>query len=225
MIQCPSCQTENPTGTAFCEECGAPLTQIRAEQAAVAQVGQPEQPAATPTAAVSTSEIQCPSCQTPNPIGTVFCEDCGAPLAQAGVEQTAAAPSIPAPVPSTEDTTPAPTVSELAVIKLIEAKTSREIDLPNKPEVSVGRRDPDSSIFPDIDMTELGGDEAGVSRRHCIIYRVGNGLQVEDLGSANYTYVNNVRVAPNERREIQDGAELLLGAMKLTVRYSARSRP
>ena len=68
MIQCPSCQAENPNGTAFCEDCGASLSQMGVAGAAVAPIAQPQQPAEAPTGAASPSGKECPSCQTENPL-------------------------------------------------------------------------------------------------------------------------------------------------------------
>lgn len=218
MIECQSCQAQNPAGSAFCEECGAALSQAELEQAAVVPAAQPEAPAA-PTAQPASSIVQCPSCQAENPAVGAFCEECGAGLAAQAVEQAPAQAPEPEQSP-TAPTAPPISVATTAPAKLVEAKSSHEFDLPlDRPQTLVGRRDPDGGIFPDVDLTDLGAEDAGVSRRHCIIHRVGNDLQVEDLGAVNHTYVNGVQLAENERRELRDGAELLLGAMKLTVRF------
>ena len=218
MIECQSCQAQNPAGSAFCEECGAALSQAELEQAAAVPAAQPET-SAVPAAQPTSSMVQCPSCQAENPAGGAFCEECGAGLAAQAVEQAAA------PVPETEQPPVAPTAPPMSAAtsgaaKLVEAKSSHEFELPSdRPQTLIGRRDPDGGIFPDVDLTDLGGDDAGVSRRHCIIHRVGGDLQVEDLGAVNHTYVDGVQLAENERRELRDGAELLLGAMKLTIRF------
>ena len=221
MIECQSCQTQNPTGTAFCEECGAALAQAEVEQAAAAPAAQSEASVASavPPADPASSMVQCPSCQAENPAGGAFCEECGAGLPEQTMGQAAAPSPEDEQVPAAVTAGPV-SVAASATVKLVEAKTSREFDLPaDRPQTLIGRRDPDGGVFPDIDLTDLGGDDAGVSRRHCMIHRVGTDLQVEDLGAVNHTFVNGVQLAANERRELQDGAELLLGAMKLTVRF------
>lgn len=54
----------------------------------------------------------------------------------------------------------------------------------NKKDVSIGR-DPDSDIFL---------DNAGISRLHARIERTPGGYRLEDLGSANGTYLNEAQV-------------------------------
>jgi len=55
--------------------------------------------------------------------------------------------------------------------------------------------DPNQSIYPEIDLTDELALEAGVSRRHACIYRRGNDVEVEDLGSINGTLLNGKRLA------------------------------
>ncbi len=50
----------------------------------------------------------------------------------------------------------------------------------NKPRVTIGR-DPDSDIFL---------DNTGISRHHAVIERTAGGFVIEDLGSANGTFLN-----------------------------------
>src|SRR5215467_5214550 len=53
MPSCVRCRAENPAGTKFCGQCGAPLAS------------------------------GCPSCGATNPPGNRFCGQCGAPFANA----------------------------------------------------------------------------------------------------------------------------------------------
>lgn len=87
---------------------------------------------------------------------------------------------------------------------------------PNKPEYILGREDPVSNIFPDIDLTPHGGDEGGVGRRHARLYQQGGQWFIEDLNSTNFTYVNNAKVQPKSPVPLQNGVELRLGRVKLT---------
>ncbi len=65
-VVCQKCGTENPQGSAFCSNCGAPLNVVNVD----------EQP-----------EI-CPGCGAKNEPGTKFCTNCGAPLPQSGDSQS-----------------------------------------------------------------------------------------------------------------------------------------
>lgn len=86
---------------------------------------------------------------------------------------------------------------------------------PGRSEVVIGREDPVSGIFPEIDLTPHGGDEAGVSRRHARIFLQGSQLMIEDLNSTNYTYVNQHRLTPGQPYPLKDGDELRMGRLKL----------
>jgi pSer/pThr/pTyr-binding forkhead associated (FHA) protein len=71
-------------------------------------------------------------------------------------------------------------------------------------EVVIGREDADL----DIDDLEL-------SRRHAVVRRFANRLQVEDLGSTNGTFVDGNRIA--EPTLLGGGAEIKIGTTVLVV--------
>jgi pSer/pThr/pTyr-binding forkhead associated (FHA) protein len=84
-----------------------------------------------------------------------------------------------------------------------------------KTEIIVGREDPVSGIFPDIDLTDHGGDEGGVSRKHARVFVKEGEFYIEDLNSVNYTFVNHEKLAPNRPFPLQDGDEVQFGRVKL----------
>jgi pSer/pThr/pTyr-binding forkhead associated (FHA) protein len=86
---------------------------------------------------------------------------------------------------------------------------------PGKTEITVGREDPVSGVFPDIDLTDHGGDEGGVSRRHALIFVEGDQIMIEDLNSTNYTHVNQQRLTPKQPHPLNDGDEVRFGRVKL----------
>ena len=53
-----------------------------------------------------------------------------------------------------------------------------------------------------------------VSRRHCELRQVGEGLRIKDLGSSNGTFVNNQRVAESQ---VKAGDRLAVGPIVFTV--------
>jgi hypothetical protein len=71
-------------------------------------------------------------------------------------------------------------------------------------EVVIGREDTDLTI-----------DDEELSRRHAVVRRFNNRLQVEDLGSTNGTFVDGARIA--EPTLLGGGAEIKLGATVLVV--------
>jgi len=95
--------------------------------------------------------------------------------------------------------------------------TGREIQLPSTAEVHIGRLDAAHGIFPDLDLSPDGGLEGGVSRHHCKIHQRGSAYLVEDVGSANGTFLDGQRLTPYLPHVLKDGDELQLGRIKLKV--------
>ena len=86
---------------------------------------------------------------------------------------------------------------------------------PGKTDIVLGREDPVSGVFPEIDLTDHGGDEGGVSRKHARIFVQGQQVLIEDLNSTNFTYVNQQRLTPGQPQPLTDGDEVRLGRVKL----------
>lgn len=76
---------------------------------------------------------------------------------------------------------------------------------------NIGRWDPDSGAFPDIDLTNDDVD-AKISRKHAKIVSKNGQFFLEDFGSLNGSYVNRgERLEPGEPMPIKDGDEIILG--------------
>ena len=71
-----------------------------------------------------------------------------------------------------------------------------------------------------LDLTDFGGYEEGMSRRHCILRRSENRLKIADLGSANGTYLNEKQLIPHVDYTIRHGDQLVLGRLAITVLFS-----
>jgi len=93
-----------------------------------------------------------------------------------------------------------------------------EIPLPDSDQVIVGREDPYSGIYPDVDLCPHGAEEGGVSRRHARIVRTGLRYTIEDLNSTNMTYVNRRQVQPGAPVDLHDGDEIRLGRVRMAFR-------
>jgi pSer/pThr/pTyr-binding forkhead associated (FHA) protein len=85
---------------------------------------------------------------------------------------------------------------------------------PGKTDLVIGRRDLAENILPDIDLTDYGALDRGVSRRHARFFVRGAQLFVEDLGSTNATFVNQVRLPAGQPHPLNDGDTLWLGFME-----------
>ena len=131
----------------------------------------------------------------------LFCAFCGSkqPIAQQGVHaEIYAAPPMTA--------------------KLVVIGTS-ELDSPmfrlEKSENLIGRRDPMSNIFPEVDLSKFD-PQTKISRRHAKIWREGGKFLVEDLGSSNGTVLfstvsESLRLMPHQPRQLSSGDKIKLG--------------
>jgi pSer/pThr/pTyr-binding forkhead associated (FHA) protein len=98
--------------------------------------------------------------------------------------------------------------------------TEHKIGLDEKAEYTLGRIDPASHSFPDVDLTPYGGVEDGVSRRHAKVTRLGEDrYYVMDLSSTNFTHVNGEKLEAFEPKVLADGDEIFLGTLKLVFRH------
>jgi len=106
---------------------------------------------------------------------------------------------------------------EVAIGKLIlmDMDISAQFPLPADNEITVGRVDPHRGIRPDIDLSKF--DPASrISRRHARITSRGGQFYVEDLGSANGTFVNGrTRLKPQEPYPLVNGDVLKFGETTL----------
>jgi pSer/pThr/pTyr-binding forkhead associated (FHA) protein len=98
-------------------------------------------------------------------------------------------------------------------VRLEVKETGQDILATGQAEVVIGRAHKDGA--PDIDLGPYGGSRAGVSRRHNRLLHQGDGWFVEDLGSTNGTFVNEVRIAPQQMMSVKNGDVIRCGQMEL----------
>jgi hypothetical protein len=203
---CPAGHTSQSDD--YCDVCGMP---IEAGSAAV-EAATPPPPTDAPTQApVQTGRPaqNCPNCGTPNVADALFCEACGydfttgtMPRLVASPEEVQAAPnSIDADQQSAaREAPPAGSFDSVAEVWIdpewYEAQESPD-PLPSAglPEivplratsVLVGRTSKSRNIHPEIDCDA----DSGVSRRQCQLTTDGTRWWVEDLDSANGTFVGS----------------------------------
>lgn len=99
--------------------------------------------------------------------------------------------------------------------------TSRilEVDIHITGEVILGRSDPETGSAPEVDLDVFDAATFGVSRRHARIDILDDSLRITDLESANATYLNGLRLMPNQPRILRNGDEINLGRLKLQVMF------
>jgi hypothetical protein len=238
VVTCPNCKTPNVADALFCEACGfdfttgtlpAPVTPswptlVRPEQdvaakpvTQVAPVSQPS-PASQPTPASQPSPEQADASQ-PDP----------APGAPEAAQADPSVPSVPeggAPAVAPQQLKP-PAVDWIAELWIdpdwYAAQGSTDpMPSPGLPDIVplvkekslVGRVSQSRGIFPDVDC-EL---DSGVSRRHAMLTTDGNRWWIEDLNSANGTFVGAAAgplpamPIPQGRVELSPGQRIYVGA-------------
>ncbi len=131
----------------------------------------------------------------------MFCAFCGSkqPLAQQGVNS-------------------AEYHISQATAKLFVIGTN-ELEVPTfvieKDDNLVGRRDPLSNIFPEVDLSKFD-PQTKISRRHAHIWRDGNKFLLEDLGSSNGTLVlrvvgDAIKLNPHQPHTLVNGEKIKIG--------------
>jgi hypothetical protein len=193
---------DNPDGSAFCDECGEPL--------AAAAMAPASGPASAGPAAGS---VTCATCGTVNRMGEAFCTNCGVSLAAAPSGTGAPAAAMPTAAGVATAASPRLTIDE-------GKPTASSFDLAGKSEVLIGREDPVSNVYPDVDLTPHGGEEGGVSRMHAKLLINNGQYLIEDQNSTNYTFVNKQRLQAKVPTPIKDGDEIRLGRVAMTFHAS-----
>jgi hypothetical protein len=166
--------------------------------------------------------IKCPVCQAEHPENTLFCDECGSYLQGGNQKETDPLAAAEVTWMEREETSEVPEEEEVASpvsLKLSIPDSGRDVELPLAKEVNIGRLDPASASFPDIDLTSDGGLEKGVSRRHAKITRRGSEVFIEDLGSINGTFLNRKKLTPYLPQMLKSGDELQLGKLTLRVNF------
>jgi serine/threonine-protein kinase len=156
----------------------------------------------------------------------VFCGHCGEKI---GAEDVYCAhcgnrqPSADAATGSTGATVEPRITAQLVVVNTGDMVKPPPPFAITKESVLIGRTDPHTGIFPEIDLT-MYDPETKVSRRHARIYRAGEQFMIEDLGSVNGTIVNSssggsIRLNIKQPRVLSPDDELRLGGtiLKFTV--------
>jgi hypothetical protein len=180
-------------GLEYCDACGAKLP-----------VGAPVEPAAAaaPAAAPVVASEPPPA-------------EAGAPAEAAAADATAAvAPAVAVPSAAA----PSSGSIQTAQLTILRGGTVGKVFPLQTGDNLVGRWDPDSGSFPEVDM-EHDDPEARISRKHALI-RMSDKLTIEDIGSLNGTFVNRgKRLEPGSPAELKDGDEIIVGKtfFKLSV--------
>ena len=164
--------------------------------------------------------IICPKCKHPATDGTVFCEECGAPLA--GVESLTTqsirqtdqfGDAVPVTAPYTSEMP----VAQGGWLSLHVLESGQILPLSGRDEFSLGRVAEGQPVMPDVDLTPYKAYSEGVSRLHAVLRRRADRAFVMDLGSSNGTYLNGQRLPVNLEQAIKHGDVIALGKLKIQI--------
>lgn len=200
--RCPACGAKVEPGDAFCFACGAALT-VKAPAPAAAMPTAASESVTRAEPAVEGAADECPFCGAKVKPGEAFCDYCGAALTSSAPPAQTAAAVVPQAAEGP---------------RLIVGAGQVEIALPEGTEVLVGREDPVSNIYPDVDLTPYQAEEAGVSRRHFKITLAEGQYAIQDLNSTNGTLLNRNRLQPGVPVALHDGDEIRAGRLKMVFR-------
>jgi hypothetical protein len=81
----------------------------------------------------------------------------------------------------------------------------------------IGRADQDIGEEPDIDLTDYGAEEKGISRRHAAIFWQHGALHILDEGSANGTSLNGQKLAAHRPYILRNGDLISLAGLDLRL--------
>ncbi len=226
---CPECEAENPASEEICTQCAYPLDEVEA--------------AGEPAAGETCSN--CGKAVSPN---MKFCDGCGANLGEpapdipplpataddGGAEEAddtppqATSPVQPAPPEPTRVAAvadppepPAADPDREWKLSVVEGFSIGKEYLLFKEEMLLGRLDPESDIFPDIDLEDQ--DDGYVSRRHAIVRQRDGALSVEDCGGENGTTIDGKRIPANKPFPLHEGQVVRIGKVGLMLKGHSKA--
>jgi hypothetical protein len=231
VVTCPNCRTPNVADALFCEACGydfttgtlpAPVTPVwptLAPQPEAALAPAPASPVTPEQPEAEAPEAAAPDAAAPE----AAAPEAAAPEATS-VEAAAPQAAVPAEVPAQLQPPAIDWIAELWIDPDWYATQGSTDAMPSpglpdivplvKEKNLVGRVSNSRGIFPDVDC-EL---DSGVSRRHAMLTTDGNRWWIEDLNSANGTFVGAAAgplpamPIPQGRVELSPGQRIYVGA-------------
>lgn len=166
------------------------------------------------------NEKFCPVCKNKNNRRAIVCTRCGASLEDH---------YLGTPVVTLDSTilgqfsakiTDSPIDASLIPddgIAIYAAGTLKPIYLWFEKELVFGRKGEEPPEDALLDLSELGGYQAGISRRHAMIRKREGGYEIIDLASTNGSWLNDERLVPNKPVQLANGSQLRFGRLNVLV--------
>lgn len=167
--------------------------------------------------------IICPSCQQTELVGSLFCSNCGSllnhldssPVSMENHKSDCRHPNIDDQYAEGGFSRPALEKESEATLQILSTGDLIPLQMPG--EYTLGRVSGNQPILPDIDLTMFQAYEAGVSRLHATIQIHKDNVTITDLGSANGTRVNNIRITAHDPHPIKNSDVFSLGIFKIRI--------
>lgn len=164
--------------------------------------------------------IICPTCHYENLDGTAICVRCGTALIDYMQSQSTRS------LGNTDFEEGLPKWGSARfngamnlVLTVTETEQTFVFDANQVTEVVIGRFNTDTQESPTVDLSDAGGMDLGVSRKHAIIMRKDGALHVMDDSSANGTYLNGQKLVAQQPRILRDGDDVRLGHLVVRVTF------
>jgi pSer/pThr/pTyr-binding forkhead associated (FHA) protein/ribosomal protein L40E len=215
MTNCPNCGAEVQSDATFCGQCGSNLT--------TASVATEVEPSVATDIASPMPDLMTPDPLVQPPLAAKSNQAEVMPVAATEVTEQPMMSSPPplTPQPATPPVTTAPdemakaarpsstTQLQQQKARLLHIQTDTLIELPpNLSVVHIGKQN--ERVPPDVDVSGFPNSEI-VSRVHADIRIEGDTYYIEDVGSANGTYVNNLPLPHGNRHRLRAGDRIALG--------------
>ena len=166
--------------------------------------------------------MTCGVCGNRDLEGELFCSQCGARLPVPWLEMAPTAAFVDTsrlrrPVPGRTDP-----LAEMRPGQIVIAvgDSGKMVKLEGRGEYLLGREGQEDTV-PDLDLSEFGGREKGVSRIHAALRHENDHVLLIDLGSTNGTRLNGTPLPAHQPVRVTSGDEIKLGRLPLRVHFGA----
>jgi hypothetical protein len=233
MTKCPFCHFDNEEGALFCEQCKSDLGGVPISAAAPAAVAMAEPvmeveavvaeavvAEAVPVEAIpmATTVDAIPVAVEPMPVEAALevVAPPPAPPPPAPVADAPAAAAAPAPAAAAAPAGPAPLPPGAQPKLLVLRGQKRNVEYPIYDGLNfIGRAD-EKPVDIDLEDQEPP-DRVWCSRQHACISFEGNQLSIEDLNSANGTFINRAKLYPGQKRLLGVNDIIQIGNVQMKV--------
>ncbi|MGF1459649.1 MAG: FHA domain-containing protein [Leptolyngbyaceae cyanobacterium] len=232
LTHCPSCKAAVQSDASFCGQCGFDLRQSNAPgtpepDMSTTETGQASEPVIDYELTSPGNGVEIPELLPPEPLvesepvvnipdktnpgatseTPAYSAGISAPI-EASEPMTSPPEAPPPPLPATS-VPPGSTQLQINQAKLLHVQTNTVVELPSQLSIlHIGK--PNDRIPPTIDVSGFPSSEI-VSRVHASIRVEGDIYYLEDVGSSNGTYINNMPLPPGNRHRLRGGDRIALG--------------